>query len=94
MAIYNLVKARGKGVPKFFIGVVAITGTGSVDTGLSSLDGAVATVQDSALALPTNTASVTSISGGTVNIVVTQHATAANSVETVAKDVCVIAAGE
>jgi len=94
MPIFQLMKAKGKAQPKFFIGVFSITGTGSVSTGLSRLDGAVATVQNSGTALPTRTASVTSISGGTVNIVVTEHASAANSVATTAASVCVIATGE
>jgi len=71
----------------------SITGTGSIDTGLSSIDGAVVSVKDSGSSLPTYTASITSISGGTVNVVVTEHSSAANAVSSSAKTVTVIAIG-
>lgn len=95
MAIYGLISDRSAGRRKKLATVVAsITGTGAVTTGLSSVDDAHATVQNSGTALPTRTASVTSISGGTVNVVVTEHASAANSVPTTASNVAVRAVGD
>jgi hypothetical protein len=72
----------------------SITGTGNITmTGLTTVQGAVVSVKNSGTTLPTNTASITGIAGNVVSVVVTQHATAANSVETAAKTVGCLAIG-
>lgn len=96
MTLLELPEApRGAGrYKKLAIVSASITGTGDIDTGLKSIDEAVACVKNSGTSIPTNTASITSISGGTVSVVVTKHEASANSVETSAKTVVVIAVGE
>jgi hypothetical protein len=98
MVVYGaLTKAAGKsGVIKVAAASASITGTGSIDTGLKTIFGpAMAAVQDAETTLPSNaTAAVTSVSGGTVNVVVISHDSAANAVSTTAKTVGVMALGE
>jgi|Deesub1362A_J573_1020465.scaffolds.fasta_scaffold00652_31 hypothetical protein len=91
--IANLPRTLGRGTYKLSCTTTSITGTGNVTTGLSTVSYAVATVINSGTSLPTNSAAITSISSGTVSVVVTNHASAANSVESSAKNVTVIAIG-
>lgn len=91
--LYDIARSLGVG-KKLAVVSSSITGTGSIDTGLNSIDYAVATVVDSGSSVPTHTASITSISGGTVNVVVTEHQAAANAVASSAKTVVVFAIGE
>ena len=81
----QLARAAGRGV-KIFAGTFAVTGNGAVTT-TGTVQAAVATVSNAATALPSDTAAITSYSGATVNIVVIQHATNSNSVESGAKNV-------
>jgi len=97
MTVYGaLDKAFGKdGKVKVAAASASITGTGSITTGLKSIFGpAMATVQDAATTIPTHVASVTSITGGTVNVVVIEAQAAANAIATAAKTVGVLALGE
>lgn len=73
----------------------AITGTGGITTGLTTIDtgGAVVSVANSATALPVDIATITSVSGGTVNVVVAKLQSATNSVEGSAFNVNCIATG-
>lgn len=73
----------------------AITGTGNVTTGLAVIDtgGAVACGANSATTIPTNLATITSITTGTVAIAVVAAAAAANTISAVAENVNVIAIG-
>jgi len=89
----NLPRTLGRGRYKLAVTTTSITGAGNVTTGLSNVSYAVATVVDSGSAIPTNSTAITAISGGTVSVVVTNHAAAANAVETAAKNVTVIAIG-
>lgn len=68
----NLPKARGLGVRKISSTQAAITGTGAIATGLATIDagGAVVSVANSSATTPWDVATITSISGGTVNVVV------------------------
>jgi hypothetical protein len=93
--IANLPRALSKGTRKLSATQGAVTGTGGIATGLSSIDtgGAVATPANSATTIPTNLAAITSISGGTVNIVVVAAAASANTVSGVAANVNVLATG-
>ncbi len=87
----DIVKKLGYAVKKDTVIVEkSITGTGSftaTDHGLSSVDHAVVCVKNSGSAIPTHTASITSISGTTINVVVTEHQASANAVATAAKTV-------
>ena len=91
----NLPKALGRGTRKISATQASVTGTGAVTTGLTTIDvgGAVATPANSATTIPTNLAAITSISGGTVNIVVVAAAAAANTVSAVAANMNVLATG-
>jgi len=91
--VANLLKPRGLGKRKLFIGTASITGTGTISTGLSTVEEAVACVKNSPTTIPTRTASITGISGGDVSVVVTEHAATANSVATAAVEVTVFAVG-
>ena len=68
----NLPKARGLGIRKISSTQSAITGTGAVATGLTTIDtgGAVTSVANSSATTPWDISTITSISGGTVNVVV------------------------
>jgi len=98
MTVYGaLEKPYGKdGKVKIAAASASITGTGSIDTGLKEIFGPVmATVQDAETALPSNaTVAVTGTSGGTVDVVVISHDSAANAVSSSAKTVGVMALGE
>src|SRR5579859_4441210 len=101
--IGNLPRGLGKGVRKVACTQGAITGTGAIATGLAAIDiggnfgagaagsGAVACAMNSATTIPTNLATITSISAGTVNIAVV--AAAANTISGVAANVNVVAIG-
>lgn len=103
--IANLVRATGRSVRKFSVTQGAITGTGSIATGLTTVDtggnfgsgnagtGAVATAQNSATTIPTTFASISSITGGSVAIVCVALAAAANTISAVATNVNVWAVG-
>jgi hypothetical protein len=87
--VSNLPKALGKTSRKLFVGTASITGTGGIATGLGTIDAGSpqVTVQNSATAIPTNIATVSSIAAGTVNIVVVALAAAANTISAVAATV-------
>ena len=79
---------------KIVYGNASITGTGDITaTGLTTVEEAVVNVRNSGTALPTRTASITGISTNVVSVVVTEHASAANSVATAAATVAYIAIG-
>jgi hypothetical protein len=63
---------------------------------LSTVDAGSAqvTVQNSATTIPTNFATVTSISGGTVNVFVNAAAAAANAVSAVSANVGLLCTGQ
>ncbi len=73
----------------------SVTGTAAIATGLGAIEtgSAQATVANSALVLPTDTASIHAVAGGSVTVVVTNHAAAANSIETASVDVDVTCTG-
>jgi len=81
---------------KLVWGSVSIVGTGSITFDeLASIDFAWAIVGDSGTAIPTRSVSISSISGNTVNLVVTEHDSAANSVPTTgASTILVLAIGD
>jgi len=91
LAIYGLISDRSAGRRKKLAVISAsITGTGSITTGLNSVDFAIAgSVEATAL----NSADVTSVSGGTVNVRVILHG-ATDATETVARTVVVHAVGD
>ena len=89
MAVYNLLRGLGPG-PKMEVTSASITGTGSISANVEKVNYAFPAVQNSGTSIPTRTASVTSISGSTINIVVTEHQAAANAVPTTASTVAVI----
>ncbi|MBT9164955.1 MAG: hypothetical protein DDT23_00966 [candidate division WS2 bacterium] len=74
-------------------GLTPITGAGAIATGLTTITGYSVCCGSSGTALPTSTVSVSSVVGGTLNVVVTDHAAAANSVATVARTVSWVAVG-
>jgi len=92
---FNLPRGRSGGLKGAAV-TASTTGTGSINTGLRRLlTPAFACVQDAETTLASNaTAAVTSVSGGTVNVVVIEHAAAANAISTTAKSVGVIAIGD
>jgi len=96
LPIYGLISDRSAGRYKKLVVISAsITGTGSITTGLATADYAFATVQNAETALTSNAlVAVTSITGGTVAVVVIAQASAANSVSTVAKTGGVLAVGD
>lgn len=74
----------------------AITGTGSITSGLSSVDAGSAqlTVQNGATTIPTNVASgVSSITNGNPAVVVVALAAAANTISGVASNVGLLCTG-
>jgi hypothetical protein len=103
--IANLDRALGQGARKLACTQGAITGTGGIATGLSAIDtggnfaagsagaGAVACCMNSATTTPTNLATITSISAGTVNIAVVAAASGGNTISGVAANVNVLAVG-
>ena len=102
--VVNALTVGTKNVTNAIIGAAAgkkivyveasITGTGGITmTGLTTVDGAVVSVKNSGTTLPTSTTSITSIAGNVVNVVVTDHAAAANSVATAARTVGCLAIG-
>lgn len=73
----------------------AITGTGNVTTGLRSIDtgGAFVCGANSATTIPTNLATITSLTNGTVAVAVVAAAAAANTISAVAENCNVLAIG-
>jgi len=78
-----------------FVGVFSITGTGTVDTGLSVIEegSTHATVVNAATAIPTETASITSVAAPSIKLVVIEHRATANVISGTAKSVAVQALG-
>ena len=93
MSFWGIDRRWKLGQIKVVAGSATITGTGAISTGLSTILGAVVTVANASTTIPTDVASITSISGGTINVVVVNLAAAANSIETGAKTVNWIAFG-
>jgi len=94
--IGDLPRPRRLGVNKIAGVTGAITGTGTLATGLGTISYAVASMLNAATTVPTQTVEITSISGGTVSVVVIDHtvtATAEHAVSGSAKNVTVIAIG-
>jgi hypothetical protein len=73
----------------------AITGTGNLTSGLSVIDtgSAQVTSQNSATTIPSNFATVTSITNGTVAVMVNAAAAAANAVSGVAGNIGLLCTG-
>jgi len=93
MSFWGIDRRWKLGQIKVVAGSATITGTGAINTGLSTILGAVVTVANAATTIPTDVASISSISGGTINVVVVNLAASANSIETAAKTVNWIAFG-
>lgn len=95
MAIYPLPKeglsaGRGK---KLAVISASITGTGAITTGLTTVDYAVPCCVSSATTIPSEVATISSISAGTVNAVVIAQQAAANAISSSAETVTVFAVG-
>jgi len=87
----NYTRTYGRG-SKHFSGTFSITGTGAVTVpNGTTVVSATATVTNAATTVPTDTAAISSYTLLTINIVVIQHAAAANSIEVAAKNVDVSA---
>ncbi len=93
----NLPKALGLTTRKVVAIQAAITGTGAIITPLTNIDpgSAQVTVQDAAITVPTDVASVSSVTDapGTVNVVVVELEAAANAIETAARQVGLLCTG-
>lgn len=95
MSLYGLADGLRTGRKHFAVVSASVTGTGAIATGLASVDAAIACGQNSATTIPSNeVGGVTSISGGTVNVVVVAAAAAANTVSAVAESVAIFAVGQ
>lgn len=70
-----------------------ITGTGTIATPFTVIHGVALTLVDSASAIPTDSVTVSGITGGNIEVVVTKHEAAANSIEGTEKTVKWIAQG-
>lgn len=93
----GLTRGFAKSQKKVAVVAASITGTGSITSGLVSVDagGAQTTVQNAETTITSNAlAAVTSISGGAVSVVVIALAAAANSVSGSAKSVGLVAIGQ
>lgn len=94
MSLYGLETGFKSARKKIAVVSGSITGTGGIATGLGTVDSAIACGQNSATTIPSNeVGGVTSISAGTVNVVVIAAAAAANTVSAVAETVAVWAIG-
>ena len=94
MAVYGLTPGFSTNRKKLAVVVVAVTGTGAIATGLSSIDAAFAESQNSATTIPSNSVlGVTSLSGGTANVAVNAAAAGANAISAVSDSVAVLAIG-
>jgi hypothetical protein len=98
MAIVGtLRKALGAG-KKIAVVQSAVTGTGTIATGLQTVDtgGVQLTVANSATTVPTggSVAAVTSMTGASANVVVVDQQAAANAVAGGAKNVNLLAIGQ
>lgn len=93
--VANLPRAIGSDTRKLAVAQGAVTGTGGIATGLSSIDtgAAVASVANAPTTVTTQTCEISSISGGTVNIVVVDLQAAANAISGTARNINVIAVG-
>lgn len=93
-SIYGLDRGITSNRKKFSVVTGAITGTGALTSGLSTVDAALVTSQNSATTVPTNDGgAVTSITGGTINVRVVALAAAANTISAVAATVAAFAVG-
>lgn len=93
----GLTRGFAKSQKKVAVVQAAITGTGAIASGLVSVDtgGAQVTVQNAETTITSNAlAAVTSISAGSVSVVVIALAAAANSVSGSAKNVGLVAIGQ
>jgi hypothetical protein len=92
----GLTRGWAKSQKKVSVTQTSVTGTGAVTSGLASVDagGAQATPQNAATTITTQSASVTSISGGTINVVVVDQQAAANVLGASAKNIGVVAVGQ
>ena len=94
MAVLGMLsRAGGQGRWRVVVITENITGTGTIVTGLSNVQFAVASVQEAGTALPTYTAGVSGITGGSVAVTVTEAEATANAVATTAISVSVLAIG-
>lgn len=96
MAILGIApQARGVIGWKISATQAAITGTGAIATGLKTIatGGAVVAVANSGSGLPVSVASIYSIAGGTVNVVVVAASSASNAVSGSALNVNCLAIG-
>lgn len=103
--IATLPRSVSKAARKLSVTQAGVTGTGGITTGLSTIDtggnfgagvagaGAVACVANSPTAVPTKVAAITSISGGTVNVVVVIQNASTNVVDAAGAQVNVWAVG-
>lgn len=91
----NLPKALGLTTEKVWAGTASVTGTGAIATGLDAIDAGSpqVTVQDCPTTIPTYGAGVSSVTGGTVNVVVTEFEAAANAIATAAVTVGLLCTG-
>jgi hypothetical protein len=97
MSFWGIDRRWKLGQIKTVAGSTSITGTGAIATGLSTILGAVVTVANAGTTIDSShssdVASISSISGGTINVVVIQTGTAGNAIESAAKTVNWIAFG-
>ena len=94
--IGNITPARGRGTRKIFAETATITGTGTIATGLSTVEWAIASIVDSPTTLPNQVVEISSISAGNVSVVVTDQTITAggeHAISATARSVCVIAIG-
>ena len=93
--IANLPRALGLGSRKLFAGTGAIVGTGTIITGLRSIDpgSAQVTDQNAAITIPTNRSNISGIVGGTVSIVVVAAGATANTISAVSSTVGLLCTG-
>ncbi|MGH7611604.1 MAG: hypothetical protein ACREN4_06265 [Candidatus Dormibacteria bacterium] len=93
--IANLFQATGVGQRKMFAAEASVTSTAAIVTGLRAVDAgsAQATVQNSAVTIPTNIATVSGVVGGSVSVVVIALAAAGNTISAVAASVGLLCAG-
>jgi len=89
----QLEKARGVGKRKVAVVAASVTGTGTISTGLGTIEAAVARLLDAESAIPSCGVEITGITGGDVSVVVVTHDSAANAVSTHAHNVQIEAIG-
>lgn len=92
--VFNLARGMSKNTDKFVCGISgAITGTGTIATGLSTILAAGVTATNSASTTPTNLASIFLLSGGTISVVVIAAASGGNTVSGVSSTIAFWAVG-